>query len=681
MSKRTKETPSKKEAEDEIGRLVTELNDHIHRYYVLSSPIVSDAEYDRRYRKLEELEKTYPELRRGDSPTYRVGAPISENFESVDHLIPMLSLNNAMDVEELTAFDGQVQKLLQKSEAEYCVEHKFDGVAVSLLYRDGVLERVITRGDGARGEDITNNGKTIKSIPLRLRQDLNGSLIEVRGEVVFLHEDFEKLNEQRARDGEAQFANPRNAASGSLRQLDSSITARRPLTFFAYQFGFTDGIALPKTHFEAIELAQELGFRASPFTRLVTGAGGLKEAYELGESERASLPFEVDGLVIKVNSFAEQEQLGSRERSPRWAIAAKFSAVEETTTLSDVVFQVGRTGSITPVAVLEPVQVGGVIVSRATLHNQDEIERKDLRIGDRVIVRRQGDVIPAVAASIPDVRTGSEKKIVFPSECPVCSGAVEQVGDDVAHRCMNVSCPAKSEQRVIHFASRKAADIDGLGDKLVRLLLEHERIKDIAGLYELRVEDVVSLPRMAELSSQNLIDSIEASKELDLNRFIFGLGIRHVGERTARILAEESGSFEALQDFTHERLIQIKDIGEETASAVIAFLGDEDEQAMIARMFQAGVKLINPKPKSEMAGGLLGKVFVLTGTLAECSRDEAKERILALGGSVTSSVSKKTDFLVTGEKPGSKLSKAEKLGVVVLQEGDFLKLLEESTHE
>lgn len=664
--------------EAEIAKLVEELNEHAYRYYVLSEPTISDAEYDRRFRRLEELEKANPELLQSDSPTRRVGgAPLSA-FKTVKHRQTMLSLDNAMNAEELKAFDERVRRFLTKEgiteeTLKYTTEHKFDGVAASLIYEDGVFVQGLTRGDGLSGEDVTTNLKTINSIPLRLRSEVAITYLEVRGEVVFLSKDFENLNDKRVAAGEAPFANPRNAASGTLRQLDPKVTAARPLSFFAYGIGEVQGWQVPSSNFELMQSLHAFGFKVSDSLRVVHGSKGLIEAFQRAEGERDKLAFEVDGMVIKLNDRSLQEKLGMKQRSPRWAIAAKFSAIEEHTTLKDIVIQVGRTGAMTPVAILEPVAVGGVTVSRATLHNEDEIKRKDLRIGDRVIVRRQGDVIPAVVANIPAARSGNEKEFIFPANCPVCNTAVERVEGEAVLRCPNRNCSAKLEQRVIHFASRAAADIEGLGEKLVRLLLEHELISDVAGIYELSFEKLIKLPRMGEKSANNLLSAIAAKKELSLDRFIFGLGIRHVGKRTAQTIAQQAKTLENFRRLTEEELISMPDLGSETTQTVLSYLADPEEQRLLNRFQDLGLSFFINELVSDT--GLSGKSFVLTGTLANYSRDAARERIEAAGGRVTGSVSKSTDYLIAGEKAGSKLKKAKELGVVVLNEKEFEALL------
>lgn len=659
---------------ERIEELVTTLNDHSYRYYVLSSPTVSDAEYDRLLRELEKLEKEHPDLILPDSPTTRIGAPPSGGFPTVRHEVSMLSLSNAMDESELKDFYEQVQRALGvKENLEFASELKFDGVAISLRYVHGLLSIGATRGDGYTGEDITSNVRTVPSIPLRIRGKAP-ALLEVRGEVLFLKDAFHSLNEERIIKGEEPFANPRNAASGSLRQLDPSVTALRPLTFFAYGFGKIDGLLIPKTHDECINQISSMGFKVSPFRRVTRGLPELIAAYEEAKEMRNSLPFEVDGIVVKLNSLKSQDELGFRQRSPRWAIAAKFEAVEETTKLNDIILQVGRTGAVTPVAILEPVKVGGVIVSRATLHNEDEIKRKDIRIGDTVVVKRQGDVIPGVAAVITSRRNGSERIFKFPKECPECGELLVREEGEAVIRCVNPKCPAKIKERLLHFASRRAVDIEGLGDKMVDLLLESNLVREIPDLYKLKAEDLVSLPRMGELSSENIVSAISNRREIPLDRFIFALGIRHVGEKTASVIAKECGTLERFLDLGEEDLLLINEVGEETARAVVEFLANEEEIGIIKNLLSQGVKVLAVQ-RSETKGELKGKTFVLTGTLLGLTRDEAAEKIESKGGKVSSSVSRKTSYLVVGLDPGSKFDKAKELGVPILKEDEFVVLL------
>ncbi len=661
-----------------IEDLVTKLNDYAYKYYVLARPDISDAEYDSLYRQLENLENENPELVRSDSPTQRVGGVPLKEFATIKHDIPMLSLNNALKEEELTDFHEQVVRFLEKDgfkgSIQYCIEHKFDGVAVALRYENGIFVRGATRGDGFEGEDVSLNIKTVKSVPLALRADaFKAKVLEVRGEILFLKAPFEKVNEARISAGEEPFANPRNAAAGSLRQLDPSITAKRPLTFFAYGFGTVDGIELPDSHFQRMRFLEQAGFPISPGIKLALGIEDILISYRNGVEERHALPFEVDGLVVKVDSTELQERLGFRQRSPRFAIAAKFPPLEANTKLLDIVIQVGRTGALTPVAILEPVRVGGVIVARATLHNEDEIRRKNLLIGDTVVIRRQGDVIPAVVAPLVHLRNGTEREFVFPTNCPACGSKAVKSEEEVVLRCDEKRCPAKLEGRILHFASRGGVDIEGLGEKLVAQLLDAGLVTELSGLYRLRVDDLKKLPRMAELSSQNTIDAIEKSKNVPLNKFIYALGIRHVGERGATLLAQAAGTIDRVLTFTRDELLSIHEIGEETADSILAFLGDEEELKTIADLRALGVRIL---PFEGAKGNSLeGKTFVLTGTLDRLGREDAKRRIEALAGKVSSSVSKKTDYVVAGRDPGSKLDKARELNINILGEDEFLDLL------
>lgn len=667
---------------EKMDTLVDELHEHSHRYYVLSQPTISDAEYDEKFRELEKLEREYPDLVRSDSPTTRVGAQPLEGFSTVQHKIPMLSLNNAMNEQELIDFDEQVKRFLSKDghdgkEIDYTIEFKFDGVAVSLSYENGTLIQGATRGDGTTGEDVTSNVKTIKSIPLKLRGvKAQKGHVEIRGEVLFRKREFEALNAERQERGEETFANPRNAASGSLRQLDPQETARRPLYFFAYGVARVEGnggLAHPTLR-EAMEEVESLGFSISPGYKTVTGIKGLLEEYRKAEEGRESLPFEVDGIVIKVNEIALQERLGFRQRSPRWAIAAKFKPVEAITTLEDIIIQVGRTGALTPVAVLKPVPVGGVVVSRATLHNQDEIERKGLLIGDRVVVRRQGDVIPAVVAAITASRTGQERTFKFPTSCPECATPVERVDDEAVTRCPNQSCPAKIHNRILHYATRDAMDIEGLGDKMVALLLEHDVVQELPDIYKLTVEQIQELPRMGELSSTNLVEAIAGSTKRPLSRFIFALGIRHVGTKTGAVIARQCRTVENFLKLTEEDLLEMEEIGPETARSVAQFLADHRGREMVEKLLAHGV---HPTPEAApvKGGALEGKTLVLTGTLATLSRKEAEDLVVKNGGKVSSSVSKKTSFVVAGEAAGSKLDAAKKLSIPVISEDEFREMV------
>ncbi|MCB0320833.1 MAG: NAD-dependent DNA ligase LigA [Bdellovibrionales bacterium] len=660
-----------------IETLVRDLNHYARLYYSESQPVVSDAEYDRLYRELQELENKNPSFILPDSPTQRVGSTPLPRFETVEHREPMLSLENAMNLEELSEFLERSRKGLAGDalEVTWTVEYKFDGVAVALHYEDGLLVRGLTRGDGIEGEDITQNVRTIRSIPLRIERE---GRFEVRGEVLFLRSDFERLNDERIKAGEPPFANPRNAASGTLRQLDSRITAARPLTFYGYGISSSRDVEnVPATHFEIIQLLSSLGFCVSPLFHRFSSDQEFAHIYHEALGSRSSLPFEVDGLVVKVDSCRLQEELGTRQRSPRWAIAVKFPPVEEHTVLEDIHIQVGRTGALTPVAVLRPVSVGGVVVSRATLHNEGEIERKGIFIGDTVVVRRQGDVIPAVVSFVAGKRTGKERKFIFPDNCPRCGTAVRVASGEAVRRCPNPRCPAKSLHRIIHFASRGALDIEGLGEKMVALLVENDRVRDPADLYSLTKEELLSLPRMGEKSSENLLHAIATSKETTLAKFLYALGIRHVGERTSQILAGAlENRIENLQNLSEEDLLALPEIGPEIAGSILEFLADEDEQNLVSRLLAHGFHFHEPvASSSESRSEIAGKNFVLTGTLTSLSRGDAKERIESLGGRVVSSVSAKTNYVVVGDSPGSKLEKAKTLGISILSEDEFLKLI------
>ena len=661
---------------EELSEILTEAN---RNYYELDSPTISDQEYDSLFRELLALEADYPELKRADSPTSKVGSEGSVAFAPVPHREPMLSLANAMDESELYEFDERVCKLLDVEEVEYFCEYKLDGVAVEVEYENGVLRRASTRGDGNVGEDVTANVKTIKNVPVKIRNVPKGmpQSFEVRGEVIFPIANFSKLNADRVAAGENAFANPRNAAAGSLRQLDSSVTKQRPLELFSYSL--TSANALPMaTQEDAISLLRTMGFQVQEDSFLARGVEEISKRFvEIAET-RDELPFEIDGLVVKVNSVEQQDQCGMRSRTPRWAVALKFPAQEEFTELLDISVQVGRTGVLTPVAELEPVNIGGVVVRRATLHNQSEIDRKDIRIGDRVVVRRQGDVIPAVVSVVPGKRDGSEKKFQLPSECPVCGGEVGRESEaDVAVRCFNSRCPAQQIERLKHFVSRTAFDIDSLGEKLIEQLCSVGLVKDASDLFVLDEESVANLERMGQKSAQNLIAAIEKSKQVPFSRFIYALGIRHVGERTAKSLAQSAGAFSTLREFTAEDLESIEDVGPTVSAAVLDFFGDQDEQAILDRMFERGVEIQYDEHSSEPEGeGFAGEVVVLTGTLTSMKRSDAQKRIEAQGGKVTGSVSKATTLLVAGEKAGSKLTKAQELGVTIIDEIELQRRLE-----
>jgi len=667
-------TPS---AQEEIDRLRRELDEHNYRYYVLDAPTVSDAAYDGLLRRLADLEEAHPQFSSPASPTQRVGAPPAAKFESVRHTLPMLSLNNAMDEAELREFDERVRRLLKTDgPIEYVAEPKLDGLAIELVYLDGVLAVASTRGDGSNGENVTNNVKTIRTVPLRLRQGRDTPAIparvEVRGEVILPRAAFQQVNQERGQRGEPLFANPRNAAAGSLRQLDPRITAARPLAMFCYAPGQIDDVEIA-THIEFLQTVRAWGGRINPLNRVCHGADEIVAYHRDIAARRADLPYEVDGIVAKVNSFAAQRQLGEVSRSPRWAIAYKFAAQQATTRVRDIVPSVGRTGTITPVAELEPVFVGGVTVSNASLHNMDEVERKDVRIGDTVIIERAGDVIPYVLGVVVEERSGRERKFQMPEKCPVCGSQVVREEGAAAYRCIGMSCPRKLREAVRHFASKHALNIDGIGDKLVEQLSERGLVKNVADLYDLTKEQLAALERMADKSAQNVIDAIAASKQTTLPRFILGLGIPQVGEHMSELLADHFGSIDRLQEAGEEELLTIREVGPETAREIRAFFDDADNRQVIVRLLQAGLQpQATPRTRT---GKLTGKTFVLTGALS-APRDQFAKRIEAHGAKVTSSVSRSTDYVVAGTEPGSKLEKATKLGITILDEQQLSDLLE-----
>lgn len=673
---------SEEEARKEAERLRDEINYHNYRYYVLDSPVISDAEFDRLMRRLEAIEERFPSLVTSDSPTQRVGAEPAKEFGTVKHTVPMLSLNNAFTEEEVVEFDQRIKRLLNtEREIEYVAEPKMDGLAVELVYEDGVFTRGSTRGDGYTGEDVTQNLRTIKSIPLRLVtvRGAGGAMsipkrLEVRGEVYLPIEGFEKVNREREEKGEQLFANPRNAAAGSLRQLDPRVTASRPLDIFCYGIGTVEGISF-STHMEVLEYIKKVGLKVNPLVEMVHGVKGILAYHEKLERMRESLDYELDGIVAKVNSLALQEKLGVLTRSPRWAIAYKFAPKQETTVVKDIVVGVGRTGALTPVAVLEPVEVGGVTIERATLHNQDEIDRKDVRIGDAVIVQRAGDVIPEVFAVIKDRRTGRERPFKMPEKCPMCGASVERIG--AIHYCTGgLSCPAQLKETIRHFTSKRAMDIEGMGEKNVDQFVEQGLIRDVADIYYLkdRKEELLGLERWAEKSVENLLDAIERSKTPTLERLIYALGIRGVGEHLAAVLAKEFGSLESLMQATEERLLSIPEIGPETARSIRDFFKEKHNLKVIAKLEDAGVRFPQKKPTAQK-GRLEGKTFLFTGTLSSFSREEAKRLVEAEGGMTASSASRKVDYVVVGESPGSKYEKARELGLKLISEGEFKKML------
>ena len=659
-----------------MEELRTQLHHHNYLYYVLDTPEIADVEYDRLLRELQDLEARHPEAVTPDSPTQRVGAEPLKAFGTVQHELPMLSLDNAFSDEELADFDRRVRERLEAEQVEYAAEPKLDGLAVSLLYEKGLLVRGATRGDGSTGEDITANVRTIASVPLRL-QGKPPRRLEVRGEVFISHEGFRRLNEEAQAKGQKPFVNPRNAAAGSLRQLDPRITAERPLEIYCYGIGVLDGAAAPARHSATLAQLQDWGLRVYAGVATVTGLEGCLDYYRAMEQRRAELPFDIDGVVFKVDRLDQQRELGFVSRAPRWAIARKFPAQEEMTRVLGIDVQVGRTGAITPVARLEPVFVGGVTVTNATLHNEDEVRRKDVRVGDTVLVRRAGDVIPEVVQVVTSKRPKGARGFVMPKTCPVCGSEIEKAEGEAVARCSGgLYCAAQRKEAIKHFASRRAMDIEGLGDKLVEQLVEQGLIEDVADLYAVTAEQLAGLERMGEKSANNLVVALEKSKDTRLERFLFALGIREVGEATARILAREFGDLEALMQADEARLERIRDVGPVVAQHIAAFFRQPHNREVIDKLRAAGIHWPAVEVAAPEEQRLAGKTFVLTGTLVGMTRDQAKERLQALGAKVSGSVSKKTDYVVAGAEAGSKLAKAEELGVTVLDEAQLLELLQ-----
>ena len=665
-----------KEAQD----LQRELTEHSYRYHVLDDPVISDAEYDRMLRRLLEIEEKFPELSTPDSPTKRVGAPPLDAFEKAVHSIPMLSLDNAFNDEDVLEFHQRIVKLAGRDQVFYIAEPKLDGVAVELRYENGTLVRAATRGDGVTGEVITENARTIRSAPLKLKEDRlkAPALLEVRGEVIIRKSDFEKLNQTRLENGESLFANPRNAAAGSLRQLDSKITAKRPLDLFVYGIGLARGLEF-QSQSGMLEILQGFGFPVNPHIRTGLTLAGVLQAYKDLEALRESLAYEIDGMVIKVDDLGLQQVLGEKIKSPRWAIAYKFSAREETTTIKDIIVQVGRTGVLTPVALLEPVNVGGVMVSRATLHNEDEIKRKDIRIGDKALVVRAGDVIPKIVRIFPDRRNGTEKPFAMPEHCPVCRSKIEKLKQDRSYmnKCVNASCQAQFKERIRHFVSKKAFDIEGLGRKIVDQLVDEGMIRSFPDVFKLEAEKLAELERMAEKSAGNLTQAIEASKKISLARFVYSLGIQHAGENAGKLLSRQFSCLDEIMAAPAADLEAIHGIGPETASAVHGFFANAENQTMIRQLLDTGIEIQNDRPRSSETpeSPFYQKRVVLTGTLASMARSEAQALLEAAGAAVTSSVSAKTDFLIAGADAGSKLDKAKKAGVRIMDEAEFLALI------
>jgi DNA ligase (NAD+) len=660
-----------------VKELRAAIEDANHRYYVLDAPTITDAEYDRLFRELQDLEARHPELVATDSPTLRVGAAPLDAFGTVRHRVPMLSLNNAFRDEEVEAFDRRVRAGLGTGSVEYACEPKFDGLAISLVYERGVFAQGATRGDGYEGEDVTANLRTVKSIPLRLHAEHAPQLLEVRGEVIIYRRDFERLNTRQREHGAKEFANPRNAAAGSLRQLDSKVTASRSLRFFAYGLGDAAGLHDAQTQSDVLKELDALGLPVCAERRNVRGVEGLLDYYRQLEAKRAALPYDVDGVVYKVNRLADQERLGFVARAPRFAVAHKFPAEEATTQLLAIEVQVGRTGAITPVARLEPVFVGGVTVTNATLHNEDELHRKDIRVGDTVVVRRAGDVIPEVVRAVPGSRKPHAPRFHVPAKCPICGSAVVRLPDEAVARCTGgLYCPAQRKQALLHFASRRAMDIEGLGEKLVDQLVDAGMVKTPADLYALDPAALAGLERMGEKSAQNVRDALERSKRTTLTRFVYALGIRSVGEATARDLARHFGALDPLMAADEAMLQEVEDVGPVVAMSIRRFFAEKHNREVIGALRRHGVRWEEGKPRpAAPAGRLAGKTFVLTGMLRELTRDEAAALITSHGGKVIGSVSRMTDYVVVGAEAGSKLAKAEALGIALLDEDGLNKLL------
>ena len=664
-------------AEEQIRQLQEQINEHNYRYYVLDAPSISDAMFDQLFQKLKQLEAEYPQLVTSDSPTQRVGAKPQKEFAEAQHLVPMLSLENAFSEEDVLAFDQRIQDRLDVFHAiDYTCEPKLDGLAVTIIYEKGKLIRAATRGDGTTGEDITENIRTIQTVPLHLRGHDYPEILEVRGEVYMPKEGFAELNLHAEQKGEKIFVNPRNAAAGSVRQLDPKMTASRPLAVFFYGVGLVKNGVLPETHSQILFSLKKWGLRINPEIKIVKGIENCLAYYRYLAEKRAELPYEIDGVVYKVDNIRQQQELGFVSRAPRWAIAHKFPAEEVLTTIEAVEFQVGRTGAITPVARLHPVFVSGVTVSNATLHNMDEVKRKDICIGDTVVVRRAGDVIPEIVGSIKEQRPANAKTIDLPTHCPVCHSHIEHIEGEAVARCSGgLFCPAQRKEAIKHFASRRALDIEGLGDKLVDQLVEKRMIATVADLYSLTLEQLADLERMGEKSAQNLLNALMKSKKTTLARFLYALGIREVGEATAKQLAQHYGDLSILMSATEESLQTVSDVGPVVAKHIISFFAENHNREVIDKLLQAGVHWEKIEITSYDNMLFAGKTFVLTGTLQTMSREEAKEKLENLGAKVSGSVSSKTSYVIVGADAGSKLAKAQELGVAILTEDEFLQLL------
>ena len=666
-----------KNIEDKIINLRNQLDEHNYRYYILDDPSVSDAEYDRLFQELKKLEQTHPEFLTPDSPTQRVGAKPLKTFSEVQHAVPMLSLDNAFTNEDIVNFDQRIHdRLGSRVMNEYCCEPKLDGLAISIRYVDGKLISAATRGDGYTGEDVTENIKTIKMVPLKLRGNDYPKILNVRGEVFMTKKGFEKLNDYAFKHDEKVFANPRNAAAGSLRQLDPNITAKRPLEIYFYGIGEVEGGKIPTKHCDMLTQLTKWGLRVNPLSKVMEGAEGCLQYFKKLSAIRPSLPYEIDGVVYKINDIKLQERLGYLSRSPRWAIAHKFPAEEAITVVEAVEFNVGRTGAVTPIARLRPVHVSGVTVCNATLHNMQEIERKDIRIGDTVVVRRAGEVIPEVVSVVTAKRPSNAKKPKMLARCPICNSEIEQVEGEAVARCTGgLYCPAQRKESIKHFAARRAMNIEGLGDRIVDQMVEEGLIENVADIYHLTHEQISSLERMGKKSAQNLLDEIEKSKTTTLSRLIYALGIREVGETTAKQLALHFKEIDKLQSATLDDYQSVQDIGPVVASHLVKFFKEKHNRDIIKKLMQAGVHWPLVKTSSNLP--LAGKTFVITGTLAKYSRDEAKEILEKFGAKVSNSVSAKTNYLVVGSEAGSKLAKAKDLNVQILEDDQFEKFVGE----
>jgi len=661
--------------EEKIDKLIKLLNYYNYKYYVENNPVVSDYEYDKLYHQLLELEKKYPQFVKPYSPTQRVGGQPLKEFKTVQHKIPMLSIDNTYSSDELIEFDKRVKRMADVEKVDYVVELKYDGVAVSLIYEDGKFTLGASRGDGFRGDDITENLKTVKTLPLYIPYK---KPIEVRGEVYMRKDDFEKLNRERERNGEQLFANPRNATAGSLKLLDSREVAKRNLQLFVYQ-----GIVGSdfETHWDVMNFLKELGFPVSPHMKYAENIEEVIDYCNKWEEKRFSLPYNIDGMVIKVNSLSLQEKLGTTTKSPRWVVAYKFPAEQVSTIIKDVTVQVGRTGTLTPVAILEPVEISGTVVSRATLHNFDEIKRLGVKIGDRVFVEKGGEIIPKIVKVIPEARDGDEKDIPVPEKCPVCGSPVIKDTGEVAIRCPNVRCPAQVKERIIHFASKNAMDIEGLGEQWVNIFVDKGLLSDYGDIYYLKYENLINLERMGDKSVKNLLKAIEESKNRPLSCLIFALGIRYIGTHASEILAENFSSIDHLAEATFDQLSSIDEIGHVMAESIVEFFKNEENLKVIEKLKKAGVKTSREEKEIEKKDILSGLTFVITGTLKNYTRDEITDYIKSLGGKVSSSVSRKTDYIICGEDPGSKLQKGKQLGVKIINEEEFEQLVKEKMNK